>query len=236
MARAPNGNSDRLRLELIQQVLKLPGGALGQAIVPEESSPADRAPLATTAPRSQPLPGVKQWPHAPLHRLSEQGTYIVTGATLHKAHHFRGEERLDLLERKLLELSREYAWQLEAWAVFSNHYHFVGHTFQSPTRLKQFLAHLHAQTAREVNRQDCAEGREVWYNYWETQLTFERSYFARLNYVHQNAVKHNLVPVANQYRWCSAEWFERTCPPSQVKTIYSFKTDRVNIQDDFDPC
>jgi len=64
-------------------------------------------------------------------------------------------------------------------------------------------------------------------------LTFERSWLARLNYVHQNPVKHGVVPVANQYPWCSAAWFERTASPAQVKTIYSFKTDRVNVYDDF---
>ena len=47
------------------------------------------------------------------------------------------------------------------------------------------------------------------------------------------AVKHGLVPVANQYRWCSAAWFERTASPAQVKTIYRFKIDRVQVDDDF---
>jgi hypothetical protein len=30
------------------------------------------------------------WPHAPLHRLSESGTYFVTVGAYHKEHHFRG--------------------------------------------------------------------------------------------------------------------------------------------------
>jgi len=54
-----------------------------------------------------------------------------------------------------------------------------------------------------------------------------------LNYVHQNAVKHKLVPVANQYPWCSAAWFEREASPAQVNTIYGFKIDRVKVEDDF---
>jgi hypothetical protein len=51
--------------------------------------------------------------------------------------------------------------------------------------------------------------------------------------VHQNAVKDGLVLVANQHPWCSAAWFERTASPSSVKTIYSFKTDRLKIDDDY---
>jgi len=176
----------------------------------------------------------KCWPRAPLHRLTGKGTYIVTAGTLNKEHFFRSAESLDLLERRLLAKAEEYQWQLEAWAVFSNHYHFVGHALEDAETLKPYLTHLHADTAREMNRYDDAPGRQVWYNYWDTELTYEKSYLARLNYVHQNAVKHGLVPVPNQYRWCSAAWFERTATPAQVKTIYGFKTDKIRVVDDFD--
>jgi hypothetical protein len=59
------------------------------------------------------------------------------------------------------------------------------------------------------------------------------SNLARLNYVHQNPVKHGLVPVANQYPWCSASWFERTASPAAIKTIYGFKIDKLRIDDDY---
>jgi len=65
--------------------------------------------------------------------------------------------------------------------------------------------------------------------------TFEKSYLARLNYVHQNPVHHRLVPVANQYPWCSAAWFERTGSPAIVKSIYKFKIDQVKVYDEFEP-
>jgi len=96
------------------------------------------------------------------------------------------------------------------------------------------LGELHEKLANWVNKLDGALGRKVWFNFRETRLTYERSYLARLNYTHRNAVKHKLVPVANQYPWCSAAWFERTAPPAQIKTIYSFKTDKLQIQDEYD--
>ena len=179
-------------------------------------------------------PHSKDWPHAPLHRLSGKGTYIVTAGTFHKEHFFRDADRLDCLERELLLKARGYEWQIEAWAVFPNHYHFVGHAMKDASTLKPMLTHLHADTAREINQRDGVTDRQVWFNFWDTELTYEKSYLARLNYVHQNAVKHGLVPVANQYRWCSAAWFERTATPSQVSTIYSFKTDQLKVVDDFE--
>jgi putative transposase len=96
------------------------------------------------------------------------------------------------------------------------------------------LALLHEKTAKWINRLDNAPGRQVWHNFWESRLTFEKSYMARLNYVHQNPVKHGLVYVANQYPWCSAGWFARTARPAQVKTIYAFKTDKLKIEDEYD--
>jgi putative transposase len=180
-------------------------------------------------------PHSKDWPHAPLHRLSEHGTFIVTAGTLHKTHHFCGTDRLDLLEAALLRHMKQAGWQLEAWAVFSNHYHFVAHARAGAQDLRAVLTVLHSKTAHELNAADHVAGRQVWHNFWDTRLTFEKSYFTRLNYVHQNPVKHGRVRIANQYRWCSAAWFEHTATPAQVRTIYSFKTDRLHIQDDYEP-
>lgn len=132
-------------------------------------------------------------------------------------------------------MAKQFEVVLEAWAVFSNHYHFVAHTTTPVNPLAKLIAELHANTATVVNCQDGTPGRQVWFNFWETQLTFEKSYFARLNYVHHNAVKHGLVALANQYRWCSAAWFERTATSAQRKTIYSFKFDRLKIDDDYKP-
>jgi putative transposase len=97
------------------------------------------------------------------------------------------------------------------------------------------LGVLHTRTAGWINRLDKTPGRKVWHNFWDTRLTYQKSYLARLNYVHQNAVKHGLVPVANQYRWCSARRFEDVAFPATVQSVYRFKTDSLVVRDDFVP-
>ncbi len=179
------------------------------------------------------MPHKKDWPHAPLHRFDSDGIYIVTGSTLDKQRLFTTPAKLRLLEYQLLRLAKQYRWQLEAWAIFSNHYHFVARSLPAKGHLGKFLSHLHTTTAIELNEVDEENGRRVWYNFWDTKLTYERSYLARLNYVHQNPVKHGLVAVANQYAWCSASWFERTASPAAIKTIYGIKIDKVRIEDDY---
>jgi len=96
------------------------------------------------------------------------------------------------------------------------------------------LGLFHEKTAKWINRIEEASGRQVWHNYRDTKLTYQGSYLARLNYVHQNAVKHGLVRVASEYPWCSAAWFERTAKSAQIKTIYGFKTDTVRVYDEYE--
>ena len=172
------------------------------------------------------------WPHAPTHRLTERGTYFVTAATWHKEHHFRTRDRLDVLHRGLLRVCADFDWRLEAWAVFSNHYHFVAESPGSAETLPAMLGQLHERTAKWINRLDDTAGRKVWHNYWETKLDLPRGYFARLSYTHQNPVRHGLVAVAKDNRWCSAAWFENETPVAMVKTIYRFKSEQ--IADDYE--
>ena len=176
------------------------------------------------------------WPHAPTHRLGETGTYFVTAATYRKEHHFRGRARLEVLHRGLLTVAQDFSWTLEAWAVFSNHYHFVGKSPQGEkdaSSLRPMLTKLHEKMAKWVNKLDAAPGRKVWHNWRDSHLTYEKSYLSRLAYTHRNAVHHGLVPVPNQYPWCSAAWFERETTPAQQKTIYSFGESRIKVPDNF---
>src|ERR1051326_2741488 len=73
------------------------------------------------------------WPHAPLHQLSQRGTYFLTVGTYLKAHHFHRRERLRVLHRGLLTVARDFGWRLEAWAVFSD----LGHLLPDRWHLSQ---------------------------------------------------------------------------------------------------
>ena len=179
-------------------------------------------------------PTVEQWPHAPIHLPTGGGTYFVTAGTYLKQHFFRNRAAVEMLHEALLRLGKEHGWELEAWAVYSNHYHWVGSSPEGAPAVKAFAQHLHSETARVLNEWDAEPGRKVWHQYRDKELTYPKSYFARLNYVMSNPVKHGLVADAKAYPWCSAAWFERTSTPARVKTVRSFKADRIQEEDDFD--
>ena len=179
---------------------------------------------------------------------------MVTAGTYLKQPLFRGPDRLRYLCEMLLEVAEKHKWQLQAWAVFPNHYHFVAllpeeiskaaASCRTPSRtpscrtpngpLTQLTKHLHSITAIQVNRWDRAPGRQTWFQYWDSRLTFQKSYLARLSYVHKNAVHHGLVHEPSLYPWCSAGWFQRRATSAFFKTVMGMKVDRVRVTDDFE--
>jgi putative transposase len=186
-----------------------------------------------------------------MHRFSPGDAYMVTAGTYRKLPLFRGSERLQYLCEMLLELAGQCAWQLQAWAVFPNHYHFValsppslgcggppppkaGASSRTPNGpLAELIRHFHSVTAIQANRWDQVPGRQAWFQYWDTQLTFEKSYLARLGYVHKNAVHHGIVREPSLYPWCSAGWFQRRATTCFYKTVMEMKVDHVRVEDDY---
>ena len=175
------------------------------------------------------------WHHAPEHRFIPGKTYLVTGATLYKQHFLASSERLGFLQSHLFDFATRVGWNLQAWAIFSNHYHFIAESLLDAYPLSRFIQRFHSDSARLLNLKDDQIGRKVWYQYWDRYLTFETSYLARLNYVNNNAVKHGLVAIASQYPFCSAGWFEAHCSHSFQRKVASFGYERLNELDDFDP-
>ena len=176
-----------------------------------------------------------QWHHAPLHIFVPNTVYMVTAGTLHKKHLYGGARRLQLLEAVFFDVIQARGWELRAWALSSNHYHFIAKSPEEGSPLKLLIQHLHSDASRMLNELDRKPGRQVWYQYWDRCLTFEKSYYPRLNYVIHNPVHHGLVAVARDYPFCSAALFECHCRPAFQKKVRSFRFDRLQVRDEFDP-
>jgi putative transposase len=178
----------------------------------------------------------KGWHHSPVHKLSAGGAYIVSCGTYKKVPYISTPQRLSEFQYLLFKYADKYGWRLQAWAIMSNHYHWVG---LSPEKdnggqsLKKMTSELHQISAKRFNIQDNTKGRRVWFNYWETHITYQRSYYSRLKYVHDNPAHHKIIANAANYPWCSRAWFEREASSAFVNQIDSFKTDKLKIPDDF---
>ena len=173
------------------------------------------------------------WPHAPPHCFDSAGLYFITAGTLHKQLLFNSEKKLDLMEENTRVLIEAYKLIPLAWAFFGNHYHLMLDSSTNPEAFPGFIGHLHRHLARELNLHDGTPGRKVFYNFWDTKLTWQKSALARLGYTHYNPVHHGLVKKGAEYKWCSAAHFESTASRAFCRTVQSFKIDRLKIPDDF---
>ena len=158
---------------------------------------------------------------------------MVTAGTYRKAHWLSDPARLDYFLDLLFACAGEFGWELQAWAALSNHYHFMATPSGDPASLRKLLSKLHTLSAREFNLRNRTPGRKVWFQFFDTHVTFPESYFARLKYVHGNPAHHGVVLRAENYPWCSAHWFARTADAAFRKTVEGFKTDRINVLDPF---
>ncbi len=158
---------------------------------------------------------------------------MITAGTYLKQRFFHDETRLELLQGHLLSASADHGWTPHAWACFPNHYHFIGIAPNEPRAVQRLTSRIHTLSARDLNRLDGKEGRKVGFNCWDTLITFEKSVLARIAYVHYNPVRHGVVVKAEDYQCCSARWFLRHGDKSFVASGLAFKTDRVNVVDDF---
>ncbi|MBK1814239.1 hypothetical protein JIN84_01280 [Luteolibacter yonseiensis] len=168
--------------------------------------------------------------------MESAGVYFVTARAANQQDLLADDEMKDWFLDKLLSLSGEAGWKLEAWAVLANHYHFIGHSPSTADgagkSLGLLIRKLHALATMELNRREGTHGRtRLWQNYRETLLTHQRSYLARLHYVHQNAVHHKLVTVGSDWKWCSAADFKKAVSPAWLKTIASFRYDEIAAKD-----
>ena len=173
------------------------------------------------------------WPHAPIHKLGEPGAYMVTAGTYNKALLLDSGAKRSLVRDVLFAVAGELGWRLQTWAVLANHYHIVAMAPDDASTLRKLVRTLHSKAAIELNRIDSTPARRVWFQYWDSHITYERSYLARLNYVHHNPVHHGAVATAAEYPWCSAACFEREATAGFVETVARFKTDRLSVPDDF---
>lgn len=176
----------------------------------------------------------KTYLHNPPHYFVPNAMYIVTGAILHNQHLLHDDSRKFLVFEILLERASHWKWELEAWAILENHYHFIARAPEDPLTLETLIRQIHSKSAVELNKLDKTSERKVWHNYWDTCITFETSYYARLHYVHLNPVKHGLVENAEDYPFCSYRWFLDKANDDFQNVVMNQPINRVDVFDDFD--
>jgi putative transposase len=140
---------------------------------------------------------VRPW-HAPPHFASGPNVYLLTAACFEHKPILNGENRLHAFQERLIEGLRHQEWaDLRAWVVLPNHYHVLARV--DLERFRSWSHRLHNATATQWNREDRCLGRQVWYRFADRRIRGERHYWATVNYVHVNPVRHGWVKKASEW-------------------------------------
>ena len=170
--------------------------------------------------------------HSPPHWFVSNAIYMVTGSTLYGKPLLDTDEKLINFCETLFERANILNWTLEAWFVTSTHYHFIGRSPEDALSLKALIQGVHSINAKFVNGIDGTSGRKVWYNYWDSCIQTEASYYARIWYVLMNAVKHGLVQNPEDYQFSSYRYFVENTQPDFRKKVMSC-TEDAQVEDSF---
>jgi putative transposase len=100
-----------------------------------------------------------------------------------------------------------------------NHYHALIQT-ENVLKLLFEIGRLHGRLAFQWNDEDNARGRKVFYGATERSMRTERHYWATLNYIHHNPVRHGYVKRWQDWRWSSASQFIATYGRDEAERIW----------------
>jgi putative transposase len=143
--------------------------------------------------------------HSPPHRPNfGHLRFLVTAACYeHRPHIGHDLDRMDVFSRDLLAVFASHASRVFAWCVLPNHYHAL---IEAPDikGLLHGLGQFHSRTSHAWNGEENARGRKVFFRAVERAMRSERHYWATLNYVHHNPVRHGYAGRWTDWRWSSA--------------------------------
>ncbi len=172
--------------------------------------------------------------HGPPHFEDAAEVYLVTAACFeHKPIIGMSPARMVQFETNLLTTIQVACDQVFAWIILPNHYHFLARTPKVKSLLKD-VGKLHGRTSFLWNGEDEKRGRQVWHRAAETAMKSEAHFWAALNYVLNNAVRHGYVD--RWQDWASSNAAEYLAESGRDEALRRWQTYPVlDFGKDWDP-
>jgi len=147
--------------------------------------------------------------HSPPHLKGETSRFIISSACYeHENIIGYSLSRMSSFSDELLSFFSENANEVYGWAVLPNHYHVLLKTKDVLALIKR-IGQFHGRSSFYWNGEENKRGRRVWCNTLERAIKSERHFYAGLNYIHHNPVKHGYVHKWTDWPFSSAEEYLR---------------------------
>ena len=175
----------------------------------------------------------KTYVHTPPHLHKDSAKYFITASTYKKIKILDDNSKQKLLS-SLKIACRNYDWTLEDWVIMDNHYHIMVNSPKKGADISKFVSEYHKFTAMFIKKKYPQHQvlPKIFDNYWDTCISYERSYYARLNYIYFNPVKHGYVKKAQDYQWGSYFYRYKEQKEYLERLMEAYPFDKINIKDD----
>jgi putative transposase len=121
------------------------------------------------------------------------GVYHLTAACLnHVPFIGYSPTRMHEFCNSLLEALVPVSTSVHAWCVLPNHYHLLA-SVSDLRKTTLALGKLHGRTSFNWNKEESMRGRQVWYTATDRFMRGERHFWATMNYIHHNPVRHGYI-------------------------------------------
>ena len=174
----------------------------------------------------------KTYLHNPPHLFRNNAKYFITASTYKSIRYFVTEQAKEqLINSIFIEFSKNN-WVIEDWVILDNHYHLMTDARENANQLSNIIREIHKFSALQIKKTNpqAKKANKIWYNYWDTCITFENSYFTRINYIWFNPVKHGYV--ANPINWRFGSYYLRfkDNPDYVNEIITKYPCDKLDLK------
>jgi len=131
--------------------------------------------------------------HKPNHEGGQHASYHLIAACFeHKPLIGSDAKRVGEFEQALLDTLKPVTEEIHAWCVLPNHYHVLLTTVDMLYVTKR-MGRFHGSLSFQWNGEDNTRGRQIWCGCTDRRIRSERHFWATMNYVHNNPVRHGHV-------------------------------------------
>lgn len=131
--------------------------------------------------------------HGPPHWKTDGPTrfHLTAACYEHAPHIGRSTDRMTAFAGELMTTCAPPVARVFAWCILPNHYHLL---LETPhlRALTAAVGRLHGRTSRAWNLAEHATGRYVFSRAADRLIRSEAHFWATLNYVHHNPVRHGV--------------------------------------------
>ncbi|MBN2829473.1 MAG: transposase [Candidatus Cloacimonetes bacterium] len=176
----------------------------------------------------------KEYKHNPPHLFVPDAKYFITVSTLGRHRYLKSDSTKDATLAYLIQSIQHFNWNLADWVILDNHLHFMATAPENVKTLSDLMHNLTRFTANWLSSHNIPRiESKYFHNYWDTCITYEKSYFCRLNYIWNNPVKHGYVESPEKWIYGSYIYRFRAEDIESQEIMLNYPIDRVHIDDDF---